>query len=133
MPIRSFSCGRVPSANLMKRSVRYVAFMAACMLSHIPAAIAHSDDSPPSPEVTGPALAAFVLILIWVFAMCRHAPRMAHNANRRNTAQRKAPALLLLARILGWRCAAHPPRNASRQVRRAFVRHNRRLDDENRT
>jgi hypothetical protein len=68
---------------------------------------------------------------MWIIAMCRHAPQMARNAKRRNTARRKPPLLLWLTRIFGRHRPARLPRDATRQVRRAFVRRNYPLDEEN--
>ena len=53
MPILSFSAGRERAAYLCKRIIWYGALIAACLLTHIPAAHAHDEDVPPSPEVTG--------------------------------------------------------------------------------
>ena len=112
MPILSFSAGRERAAYLCKRIIWYGALIAACLLTHIPAAHAHDEDVPPSPEVTGLGVVAFVLILTWIIAMCRHAPQMARNAKRQNTACRKPSILRWLLRIFGWHWPARPPRDA---------------------
>jgi hypothetical protein len=95
----------------------------ACLLAVLPAARAHDDDESPTPEHIFWGTLFFALALMWLAFVSYHMSYPARK--RRRIAQNRREPLPRWLRWLARDQPAHPPRNASRQVRRAFYRKRR--------